>query len=280
MKRSIIKIDKLKKEFDGIVALNEISFEVEKGQIFGLLGPSGSGKTTTINIITGQEISNSGTSHILGIESSKLTSKELEKIGIVTDSSGYYEKMSLYNNLIFFAKYYDVEEKEVEKLLKRVGLFDNRRKIAGKLSTGMRQRMLLVRSLINKPEILFLDEPTSGLDPNTTRTIHNLILELKEQGVTIFLTTHDMFEATLLCDTISLLNEGNLIEKGSPKEIILRHNHNKNFKVTYSNELEEVLSFSELRKIVNRTRYITSLHSCEPTLEDVFVELTGGELNV
>ena len=90
MKRSIIKIDKLKKEFDGIVALNEISFEVEKGQIFGLLGPSGSGKTTTINIITGQEISNSGTSHILGIESSKLTSKELEKIGIVTDSSGYY----------------------------------------------------------------------------------------------------------------------------------------------------------------------------------------------
>ena len=89
-----------------------------------------------------------------------------------------------------------------------------------------------------------------------------------------------MFEATLLCDTISLLNEGNLIEKGSPKEIILRHNHNKNFKVTYSNELEEVLSFSELRKIVNRTRYITSLHSCEPTLEDVFVELTGGELNV
>ena len=177
MKRSIIKIDKLKKEFDGIVALNEISFEVEKGQIFGLLGPSGSGKTTTINIITGQEISNSGTSHILGIESSKLTSKELEKIGIVTDSSGYYEKMSLYNNLIFFAKYYDVEEKEVEKLLKRVGLFDSRRKIAGKLSTGMRQRMLLVRSLINKPEILFLDEPTSGLDPNTTRTIHNLILE-------------------------------------------------------------------------------------------------------
>lgn len=280
MMNSIIKIDKVKKSFEGVIALNEVSFEVREGQIFGLLGPSGSGKTTTINIITGQETFDDGVSNVFGKESSSLTSRELEKMGLVTDSSGYYEKMSLYNNLIFFAKYYGVEEKEVDELLKRVGLFESRKKIAGNLSTGMRQRMLLVRALINKPELLFLDEPTSGLDPNTTRTIHNLILELKNKGTTIFLTTHDMNEATLLCDTIALLNEGKLIEMGTPREIIQRYNHDKKIKVTYNDGVEVVVSFDELIEIANRTENITSLHSCEPSLEEVFVELTGGELNV
>lgn len=280
MKNTIIKVDRISKIFEGVTALDEISFEVEKGKIFGLLGPSGSGKTTTINIITGQEKPDKGVSKVFGKKSNCLVSKELGRIGLVTDSCGYYERMSLYNNLMFFAKYYGVEEREVDELLKRVGLFDSRKKMAGNLSTGMKQRMLLVRALINKPDLLFLDEPTSGLDPNTTRTIHNLIMELKQNGTTIFLTTHDMDEATLLCDTIVLLNKGKLVEKGAPREIIQRYNHNRKVRVNYNDGSEIILPFSKLIEIINQMENVVSLHSCEPTLEDVFVELTGGKLNV
>ncbi|MCR1891495.1 ABC transporter ATP-binding protein [Ligilactobacillus murinus] len=281
MKDKIIEAKNIRKKFGNSLALVDISFSIEEGQIFGFLGPSGSGKTTTINILTGQLVADDGDVEILDQDSRKLSSQELSQIGLVSDTSGFFEKMSLYNNLLFYGKYYGVDKSYIDVLLKRVKLYDDRKKIAGKLSTGMKQRMLLARALINKPKILFLDEPTSGLDPTTSRTIHELLNSLKEEGTTIFLTTHDMNEATLLCDTVTLLSKGKLVEMGSPETIIQKYNQDKLVKVTYTDGSEKIVSFNELSQLVDETQEnLVTIHSCEPTLEDIFIELTGGRLNV
>lgn len=281
MNTPVIVAKDIRKIFNKAVALDAISFSIEKGQIFGFLGPSGSGKTTTINILTGQLMADNGQSSILGQDSRKLTSQELGKIGLVGDTSSFYEKISLYNNLLFYSKYYGVDKTTVDNLLKRVGLYDSRKTVAEKLSTGMKQRMLLARALINKPRVLFLDEPTSGLDPATSQTIHSLILELKAAGTTIFLTTHDMNEATLLCDKLALLNEGRLVEQGSPKDLIQKYNQNKRVKLSYQDGSERILDFTELgQAMASDSEKIIAIHSCEPTLEDIFIQLTGGKLNV
>ncbi|EMB66705.1 ABC transporter ATP-binding protein [Streptococcus mutans] len=281
MNTPVIVAKDIRKIFNKAVALDAISFSIEKGQIFGFLGPSGSGKTTTINILTGQLMADNGQSSILGQDSRKLTSQELGKIGLVGDTSGFYEKISLYNNLFFYSKYYGIDKTTVDNLLKRVGLYDSRKTVAEKLSTGMKQRMLLARALINKPRVLFLDEPTSGLDPATSQTIHSLILELKAAGTAIFLTTHDMNEATLLCDKLALLNEGRLVEQGSPKDLIQKYNQNKRVKLSYQDGSERILDFTELgQAMASDSEKIIAIHSCEPTLEDIFIQLTGGKLNV
>lgn len=281
MNTPVIVAKDIRKIFNKAVALDAISFSIEKGQIFGFLGPSGSGKTTTINILTGQLMADNGQSSILGQDSRKLTSQELGKIGLVGDTSGFYEKISLYNNLLFYSKYYGIDNTTVDNLLKRVGLYDSRKTVAEKLSTGMKQRMLLARALINKPRVLFLDEPTSGLDPATSQTIHSLILELKAAGTAIFLTTHDMNEATLLCDKLALLNEGRLVEQGSPKDLIQKYNQNKRVKLSYQDGSERILDFTELgQAMASDSEKIIAIHSCEPTLEDIFIQLTGGKLNV
>lgn len=281
MKDKIIEAKNIRKKFGNSLALVDISFSIEEGQIFGFLGPSGSGKTTTINILTGQLVADDGDVEILDQDYRKLSSQELSQIGLVSDTSGFFEKMSLYNNLLFYGKYYGVDKSYIDVLLKRVKLYDDRKKIAGKLSTGMKQRMLLARALINKPKILFLDEPTSGLDPTTSRTIHELLNSLKEEGTTIFLTTHDMNEATLLCDTVALLSKGKLVEMGSPETIIQKYNQDKLVKVTYTDGSEKIVSFNELSQLVDETQEnLVTIHSCEPTLEDIFIELTGGRLNV
>lgn len=281
MNTPVIVAKDIRKIFNKAVALDAISFSIEKGQIFGFLGPSGSGKTTTINILTGQLMADNGQSSILGQDSRKLTRQELGKIGLVGDTSGFYEKISLYNNLLFYSKYYGIDKTTVDNLLKRVGLYDSRKTVAEKLSTGMKQRMLLACALINKPRVLFLDEPTSGLDPATSQTIHSLILELKAAGTAIFLTTHDMNEATLLCDKLALLNEGRLVEQGSPKDLIQKYNQNKRVKLSYQDGSERILDFTELgQAMASDSEKIIAIHSCEPTLEDIFIQLTGGKLNV
>ena len=279
MKKMIIEVQGLKKKFKEQEALAGIDFSIQEGEIFGFLGPSGSGKTTTINILTGQLEADAGTASILASSVDNLTAEVLEQIGIVSDTSGFYEKMSLYNNLKAYAMIFGVDMKKVDELLQKVGIYDSRNKVAEKLSTGMKQRMLLVRALINKPKLLFLDEPTSGLDPSTSRTIHDLLLELKAQGTTIFLTTHDMQEATLLCDRLALLHKGKLVEVGSPHEIIQKYNIDKKVRLEYVDLTTKTVAFEELQGGVDLSNVI-SIHSCEPTLEDVFITLTGGTLNV
>lgn len=278
MSQQVIKADNLGKRFGSFKAISSLTFEVNKGEILGFLGPSGSGKTTTINILTGQLTPDQGQSSILGKSSTNLNEEDLANIGLITENSGYYEKLSLYDNLLFFAKLYDVPQGDLDDLMKRVGLYDRRKTLAEKLSTGMKQRMLLVRAIINKPQVLFLDEPTSGLDPSTSQSIHELIKELQAEGTTIFLTTHDMHEATILCDKIVLLNKGQIVEAGTPSDLIQKYNTAKRVKITYQSGEENYLSFSELGQ-VSQTDDILTIHSCEPTLEDVFIQLTGGKLN-
>jgi len=236
------------------------------------------GKTTMINILTGQLLQDGGNSQLLGKDSYSLNSTDLEKIGIVSDKSGFYEKLSLEKNLLLYAKLYGVNLNRVDELLNKVGLLESKSILAEQLSTGMKQRMLLARALINQPKILFLDEPTSGLDPTTSKSIHELLVDLKENGTTIFLTTHDMNEATLLCDNLALLNKGKLIEQGNPADIIQKYNTNKRIKVIYKNREERIFDFSELTNL--NVNDILSIHSCEPTLEEIFIELTGEKLNV
>lgn len=278
MSQQVIKADNLGKSFGSFKAISSLTFEVNKGEILGFLGPSGSGKTTTINILTGQLTPDQGQSSILGKSSTNLNEEDLTNIGLITENSGYYEKLSLYDNLLFFAKLYDVPQGDLDDLMKRVGLYDRRKTLAEKLSTGMKQRMLLVRAIINKPQVLFLDEPTSGLDPSTSQSIHELIKELQAEGTTIFLTTHDMHEATILCDKIVLLNKGQIVEAGTPSDLIQKYNTARRVKITYQSGEENYLSFSELGQI-SQTDDILTIHSCEPTLEDVFIQLTGGKLN-
>ena len=278
MSQQVIKADNLGKSFGSFKAISSLTFEVNKGEILGFLGPSGSGKTTTINILTGQLTPDQGQSSILGKSSTNLNEEDLTNIGLITENSGYYEKLSLYDNLLFFAKLYDVPQGDLDDLMKRVGLYDRRKTLAEKLSTGMKQRMLLVRAIINKPQVLFLDEQTSGLDPSTSQSIHELIKELQAEGTTIFLTTHDMHEATILCDKIVLLNKGQIVEAGTPSDLIQKYNTDKRVKITYQSGKEDYLSFSELGKI-SQVDDILTIHSCEPTLEDVFIQLTGGKLN-
>lgn len=275
---SMVVARNIVKTFGRKRALNSINFEIREGEIFGFLGPSGSGKTTMINILTGQLLPDSGITQLLGKDSQDLHPTDLEKIGIVSDQSGFYEKLSLEKNLLLYAKLYGINLNRVDELLDKVGLLASKKVLAEQLSTGMKQRMLLARALINQPKILFLDEPTSGLDPTTSKSIHELLVQLKESGATIFLTTHDMNEATLLCDHLALLNKGKLIEQGSPADIIQKYNTNKRIKVIYNNRQERIFDFSELSTLA--TNDIISIHSCEPTLEEIFIRLTGEKLNV
>ena len=273
----MIVVKNVTKKFGQKVALEEISFEVNKGEIFGFLGPSGSGKTTMIKILTGQLNADSGQTELLGKVSEKLTPADLEQIGLVSDTSGFYEKLSLYKNLQAYAKLYGKPNARVDEVLKQVDLYDSKNLAAEKLSTGMKQRMFLARALINKPQVLFLDEPTSGLDPTTSKKIHELLLELKEAGTTIFLTTHDMNEATLLCDRLSLLNRGHLIEYGTPASIIQKYNHEKKVQLTFADETHTQITFEELGQ--TDLAQVVAFHSCEPTLEEIFIQLTGEKLN-
>ena len=274
----MIRVENVSKSFGSKKALHQISFEIKEGEIFGFLGPSGSGKTTMINVLTGQLAADQGKTVLLGKNSQDLTSNDLEQIGIVSDGSGFYEKMSLYKNLLIYAKLYGLKSDRVVQVLQQVGLADAKDIIAEKLSKGMKQRMFLARALLNAPKILFLDEPTSGLDPTTSKMIHTLLQELKQAGTTIFLTTHDMHEATLLCDRLSLLNKGNLIEYGSPQDIIQKYHVDKKVRVVYNDGREQIVPFDELPHL--DTTDLMVVHSCEPTLEEIFIRLTGEKLDV
>jgi len=277
MEANMITVEKITKRFGNKTALNQIQFNVDKGEIFGFLGPSGAGKTTLINILTGQLKADEGTTQLLGKDTKDLTPEDLAHIGLVGDSSGYYEKLSLEKNLIVYAKIYGLPNSRVDEVLEQVGLLESKKTIAEKLSTGMRQRMFLARALLNRPELLFLDEPTSGLDPMTSKKIHRLLEELKAAGTTIFLTTHDMVEATEMCDRISLLNQGDLVEIGTPRDIIQKYNKEKRVKVTFTDHSAQVMAFEDLKD--QDMTQVELIHSMEPTLEDIFIQLTGEKLN-
>ena len=276
--QSIISISNLSKFFHHKVALDQVTLAISEGEVFGFLGPSGAGKTTTINILTGQMKPDNGTAMIFGKNCQQILPDDLRQIGIMSDSVGFYEKMTVMDNLTFFAKFHGVEQAEVEQLLKKLDLYDARKSKAEKLSTGMKQRLLLIRAILHRPKILFLDEPTSGLDPSLSRKVHEMLMGLKEEGTTIFLTTHDMEEATKLCDRIALLHKGKLVEYGRPQEIIQKHSQEEMVELTHDNGRKRIVAKSELSEYLSQ--HVTSIHTLTTSLEDIFIKLTGEQFNV
>lgn len=281
---SAIRVCSLQHAFKEKRVLENVSFEIKKGEIFGLLGPSGAGKTTLINILTGQLKAASGSSFILETESSKMTGEQYAKLGIMMDNFGLYERMNCYDNLKFYQKLDGKNKEGIEEVLCGVGLMDAGKTQVMNLSKGMKNRLAFARAILRKPEILFLDEPTSGLDPSTTEAIHKLILAEKKKGTTIFLTTHNMYEAEKLCDTIALLNEGKIVEFGSPADICRRYNHQKKINIYLKDgtavSLEHNRNCAEKLKEYFEKEEVETIHSTEPNLETIFMELTGRELEL
>ena len=283
MNNEYIRINHISKKFGSEIVLKDLEAVLQKGEILGFLGPSGAGKTTTIKILTGQLKPTSGDAYILGIHVKNIDETIYEQIGIVTDQSGIYERLSVYDNLKYFAKILKVDQARIDELLQRVGLFDYKKKPAGKLSKGQTQRLILARAILHKPRVLFLDEPTSGLDPSTAVSIHRLLMELKNEGMAIFLTTHNMEEATKLCDHVALLNEGRVVECGEPDEICRKYNHQKTLMLHLYNGTDLILGhdrsgLEEMMQYLERGE-LETIHSSEPDLETVFMELTGRGLN-
>ena len=270
------------KSFADKEVLSGIDLDIKHGKIFGLLGPSGAGKTTLIRIITGQLGFDSGEVRVFAKPVNELTGDDKKKIGIMMDDHGVYDRLSCTDNLKIFADIYGVPYSEIGKALKETGLADSAKKPAMKLSKGMRARLQLARVFMVRPKILFLDEPTSGLDPMTMKYIHKLILDRRDSGCTVFLTTHNMEEAAVLCDEVALLNEGKIVDRGAPSEICRRYNHQKKINihlktggdVSFAHDAE---SAGEIGRLIEQGR-LETIHSSEPTLETVFIELTGRKL--
>lgn len=279
----LLQLSHISKRFKTDLALKDINMSLHPGEVLGFLGPSGAGKTTTIKIITGQLRQTSGEARILGTDSTNIDASIYEKIGVVSDNSGIYEKMTVWQNLVMFAQIWGVSNARVEEVLRQVGLGEHRKKQAGKLSKGQAQRLVLARAVLHKPKILFLDEPTSGLDPATAVEIHKMLLSLKAEGMAIFLTTHNMEEATKLCDNVALLHQGEIVEFGSPQELCLKYNTNKRYQVLLDGNGELVLEQTpeNIDKIADwmRKDQVQRIHSCEPTLESVFLQVTGKALS-
>ena len=278
----MIHCENVVKRFGDKTVLSGINIDIPKGKIFGLLGPSGAGKTTLIKILTGQLEYDRGRVRTLGKDVKNLTGEDKKKIGIMMDQFGVYERLSCYDNLKIFANLYKIPASRIYENLELVGLGDAAKKSAFDLSKGMRVRLQLARVFMLSPQILFLDEPTSGLDPMTQKKIHNIILSKKKAGCTIFLTTHNMEEAAKLCDTVALLNDGVIVDSGTPEGICRKYNHQKRISLNLkSGENLELAHGKEsadaIRMLLMRDEIVT-IHSSEPTLESVFLELTGRKL--
>lgn len=280
----VIQIKDVCKAFDQRQVLNNISLSVEEGEIFGLLGPSGAGKTTLIKMLIGLLSATSGNIAILWKELDKKIDESFPSFGMVLDNDGLYDRLNCYDNLELYARIYSISnrKKVINDLLEKVGLIESSKKSVSNLSKGMRQRLSFARAILHSPKIVFLDEPTSGLDPATTLQIHSMMKTLKESGTTIFLTTHNMNEAQKMCDHLALLNEGNIVEEGTPEDICLHHRKKCEVNIEMTNGEKYMVDSHDLltvlQTVLDTNNKIRSIHSNEPNLEEVFIELTGRDL--
>lgn len=301
----IIRVENLTKRFGAITAVNDVSFEVDEGTIFGFLGPNGAGKTTTINILCTLLLPTSGRAFISGHDCVKEPSEVRKSIGIVFQDTTLDKDLTAYENLMFHAYLYDVKrterKKRIDDALHFVSLYERRNDLVKKFSGGMKRRLEVARGLIHKPRILFLDEPTLGLDPQTRANLWEFIVELpRKHNVTIFMTTHYMEEAEV-CDRIAIIDNGKIITTGTPDElkktaggdvIYIRTSDNKKAKLEIEklfnvdvSEKDGELFFTSLRgdacipeiiKIIGET--VLSVRLQRPTLNDVFLKMTGKEI--
>jgi ABC-2 type transport system ATP-binding protein len=278
-----IEVEKLSRTFNGLKAVDNISFSVEAGEIFGFLGHNGAGKTTTIRMLSGQLLPTSGHARVAGCDVITEQRRLKPLIGVVSEHQNLYERMSGRENLEFAVRLYGQDVRRVDEALKQVDLLDRAKDNVRTYSNGMKQRLLIARALLHRPQIIFLDEPTRGLDPVVGREIRRLILDLSQQGVTIFLTTHYMEEADQLCGRVAFLSEGRMVALDTPNNLKVAHGQNS-VKVTLENgenlsiNLDDQDAGKQLEQLVNAGQ-VRRLHTAEATLEEVFIQMAGRELS-
>lgn len=286
MEKKSIVVENLTYRYGNFLAVDHINFEVGSGEILGFLGPNGAGKTTTVKMLTGQLRPREGQATLLGHDVAKETGKVKSQIGVCFEQTNLYEQMSALDNLNLFADLFDVDNFDGYGLLKRVGLSGREKDKVTSYSKGMKQRLMVARSLVNRPHIIFMDEPTAGLDPVSSEAIGNIILEERDRGATIFLTTHDMWEADKLCHRVAFMNQGKIAALDTPRN--LKQQYGKRSLVaeiaTPDNKLEtrEISMDSSdtaqaVSQLFSRDKVIT-IHSEEATLEDIFIQVTGRRL--
>ena len=278
-----IEVENLSRAFNGLKAVDDISFSVQGGEVFGFLGHNGAGKTTTIRMLSGQLLPGSGHARVAGCDVITEQQRLKPLIGVVSEHQNLYERMSGRENLEFAVRLYGEDIRRVDETLEEVGLLERAKDNVRKYSNGMKQRLLIARALLHRPKVLFLDEPTRGLDPVVGRDIRRLILDLSRQGVTVFLTTHYMEEAEQLCGRVAFLSEGRIVALDTPGSLKVAHGQNC-VKVTLHNgqslsvALDDPDAGEQLRKLVSDGQ-VRTLHSAEATLEEVFIQMAGRELS-
>jgi len=278
-----IEVRNVKKAFGTFTALEDVSFTINKGEIFGFLGPSGSGKTTMIKILTAQLEETAGEVRVLGLPSIEMKKSENKaRFGILTDNSGLYKRLTVEENLLLFNNMYDLPKSAIDEALEFVNLTDARKKKVSELSKGMIQRVTLARAIMHKPDLLFLDEPTSALDPVNTRHIYNGLRRLNDQGTTIFLTTHDMTEAETLCNRVAFLHKGKVRAIGEPAQ--LKHQYSDHsMTVELMTGEEHILQLDDRTSAMKLSEWMSEksilrIQTNEPTLGDIFMQVTGSDL--
>jgi ABC-2 type transport system ATP-binding protein len=298
-----IEVRNLTKRYDGLLAVDGISFEVRNGELFGFLGPNGAGKTTTVRVLTGVIKADGGTALVMNSRAGSLKAKQVA--GVVPEMANAYNDLSGWDNLMLMAELYGVAsgkaKERSENLLRGLGLLERRDSLVKTYSKGMKQRLILGMALISDPQILFLDEPTTGLDVQSARLIKELLRSLNESGKTIFLTTHDMDEANQLCDRVAIINEGRLAAIDAPEKLRTATSSLNSVEVSFANSiplesLEKLPGVSSVKKLGDKYRLYTgspgklvtslvnyccscglkivSLSTLTPSLEDAFVALT------
>jgi ABC-2 type transport system ATP-binding protein len=304
MNNSILQVENLVKRYGDVEAVRGVSFNVEEGEVFGLLGPNGAGKTSTIEIMEGLRTPDSGRVSVCGLDPQKNAQELKHEIGAALQSTSLPDKLRVMEALRLFASFYR-RQRNPEELLKRFGLQEKRNTFYIQLSGGQKQRLALAMALVNDPKVLFFDEPTAGLDPQVRREIYDIIEELRREKKTIVMTTHYIEEAERLCDRVAIVDHGTVIALGTPRELKERSGDKTRLEVRLARpEPQEILKnlegVSDCRilgdsyilhcqrppqAIVSLVKYLEStgnelisLEIATPSLEDVFIELTGRRL--
>ena len=306
MNMTAIEIDGLTKYYGDLLAVDNLSFEVRCGEVFGFLGPNGAGKTSTIRMLVGLSIPSGGTATVAGYSITDNIVEVKRRVGLVPEVSNLYDELSVWDNLLFMSQIYHVPRGErpsrVIDILRSFDLMERKTTKFGKLSKGLKRRVVIAASLVHGPEILFLDEPTVGLDVVSAHSLREYIERLRTQGTTVFLTTHYIEEADHLCDRIAILVQGKIVVLDTPEEIKKRVRTQSAIRVEFSQtpDVSLLQNLSELGELQHEGRFIRlqvsdthqslnvlfditsragvkveSLETGRPTLEEAFVELTG-----
>ena len=277
-----ISVENLRFSYGDLEAVKGIDFEVQPGEILGFLGPNGAGKSTSIKMLTGQLTPKSGVARVLGIDVSTDDPALQARIGVCFEEKNLYLNMSAKENLDFYASLFGIKDPDSIELLRRVGLADRAKDRVKTFSKGMRQRMMISRAFINKPDALFLDEPTDGLDPVTSAAIRKTIREEADRGAAVLLTTHDMFEADELSDRVAFINEGRIVALDTAENLKLKYG-TRSVKVRLRDgdgvreehlELDGDGSSARLAELAASPELLT-IHTEEATLDQIFIQLTG-----